>query len=343
MESWNIHFRIIASIRAPIIEGNYSVKDKIVSVSYPKQIDLGAGAGLIDLPKSLSTCFDIIWIETDKRVVEKLQSLTSQRHHLLFDILEYINEILTAFKLVRIGHSEGSGVRRIGKSDILMYFCLLENKPILMNLGLQIQQQDYPHLLPNSTHPQDTHGTTEIAIEHIGKKNYPIIRKFIRCFELIELGFYSEALLVSFSILDDNVQNVLYDLLKNKGLVDSKKQEEFLRAIKEQRLYIYLGSMLKILSGQSIEDLWSESPKAIEWLNKLRNKIAHKNIDATHSEAKVSLYLCIKILHILSKKGLIVFDCPKEIYRTAKINAAWSEKPPTWVPKGIEAENYEFN
>ncbi len=45
-------------IRGPIAEGDYTVGDAKISISYPLQIDLGFPEP-IDLPKSLSTVFTV--------------------------------------------------------------------------------------------------------------------------------------------------------------------------------------------------------------------------------------------------------------------------------------------
>lgn len=338
-----VTYVIGVAIRGPIASGDYEVGRAAITVSYPPAIDFGLPTP-IELPKGLSTVFEVTWADKSGATVKKLRSQKAERHHPVYHALEKINELLLAYKLVRVGHAEGKGIRTIGIGDTLFHFNLVNGQHTGdLNMGLKTYQRDYPWAYPNSGHPDDPSGTTEIAKPHIAADTYPIARRYVRCFELLEHGFYTEALIVAFSILDDLTQEMLHGLLIQKGMESRNERNDLLRGIKENRLRLYLGPMLKLLSGKSISEIWGEAETALGWLNKKRNEVAHQGYQADYSAAAKAIYACIKTLVVLDQHRLVESAFPVEIFRHAKITAAWSENPPEWVPQGENAESYAFN
>lgn len=102
-----ITFCIGIGIRGPIAEGDYDVGDAKVHVSYPQQVSFGIHQSPIDLPKSLSTVFTVSWNDRNGRTARQLSSKSFERHLAIYEAIDKINEILLAFKLVRVGHAEG--------------------------------------------------------------------------------------------------------------------------------------------------------------------------------------------------------------------------------------------
>jgi hypothetical protein len=292
----------------------------------------------------LSTVFQVTWPDKDGASVKKLRSKGAERHHPVHYALDNINELLLAYKLVRVGHADSIGIRTVGIDDTLFHFSLINGQHVgNLNMGLKIDPRDYSWAYPNSEHPDDPLGTTELARSHIAADTYPIARRYVRCFELLEHGFHTEALIVAFSILDDLVQEMLHDLLRQKGMESRNERNDFLRGIKENRLKLYLGPVLKILSGKSISEIWADAETALGWLNGRRNAVAHEGYRADYSTAAKAIYACIKTLVVLGQHGLITSDFPVEMFRHAKITAAWAEDPPKWVPKGEDALSFTFN
>ena len=72
------------------------------------------------MPKSLSTVFTVSWQDEDGRTAARLRSKSFERHLLIYDAIDKINEILLAFKLFRIGHIDGCGLRTVGIDDTLL-------------------------------------------------------------------------------------------------------------------------------------------------------------------------------------------------------------------------------
>ncbi len=338
-----VTYVIGVAISGPIASGDYEVGKTKIDVSYPPRIDFGFPTP-IELPKGLSTVFAVTWIDKGGVTAKKLYSQKAERHHPVHYALGKINELLLAYKLVRVGHADGTGIRTVGIGDTLFHFSLVNGEPVgNLNMGLKAYQRDYPWAYPSSGHPDDPLGTTEIAKPHIAADTYPIARRYVRCFELLEHGFYTETLIVAFSILDDLVQEMLHDLLKEKGMESGTARNEFLRGIKEHRLRLFLGPLLKVVSGKAIGEMWPDAETAIKWLNEKRNAAAHSGYQANYSTAATAIYACIKILVVLGQHELIESAFPVEMFRHAKITAAWAEDPPNWVPEGEDAESFSFS
>lgn len=336
--SSTVKYVIGLGIRAPIKSGLYRVDTKEIIVSYPKCINFGIE---LELPKSLSTQFEVTWDDPDSYV--RLKTNTHERFLPIYEAMAAINKLLLAFKLSRIGNSEGSGVRSVGSSDQLYSYALVDNSPQDLTLGLMIQQQDYPHLMPNAQHPEDNSGTTDIAKRYIDNDEPVIAKRIVRSFELIELGLFSESFLVSFSVLDDVTQMMLQELHHSVYNSTVQEQERYTSDIRNNRLERYLNSCLEELHGKKMQDLWEHFNTALTWFNRLRNQIAHNGALITHSEAKVGLYVALKIIITLDQEQLLRSGVNAEMYREAKMQASWSETPPSWVPSGQAASSTDFN
>lgn len=338
-----ITFYIGIGIRGPIAEGDYSVGGAKVHVSYPSQINI-VGLGPIDLPKSLSTVFTVSWNDREGKMARQLRSKTFERHLPIYEAIDKINEILLAFKLVRIGHAEGCGLRTVGLNDTLFYFSQINDQfSGDLNVRMKIYGRDYIWARKDGVDPDDPLGTSQLALPHIGSDTYKVARRYIRCYELLEHGFYTEAFIVAFAVLDDVVQQMLHRLLSEKGMNSEDEREELLRGIKEKRLRIFLGPLLKVLIGKDISCMWPGSENALDWLNRTRNKSLHGGRKVDYASAARGIFACIKTLTVLSQNQLVDADFSVELFRHSKITAAWTENAPAWVPSGALAESMDFN
>ena len=334
-----VTFTVGVGVRGPIAPGIYTVGRKQIEVSYPSGINIGFA--ILELPKSLSTLFVVSWDDRGRKVSSRLSSQGYERHLPIYDALAAIAELLLAYKLVRIGHADGRGLRTIGIGDTLVYFSAVDGVPTGdLNVGLKNYEGNSAWLGVQAE--PDPHGTTVIAAPHIGSQSLPLARRYVRCFELLEHGFYSEAFIVAFSVLDDLVQQVLHSTLSEKGLVSKPERDELLRGIKENRLKLYLGPILKLACGRDISSMWPESAAALEWLSSTRNRIAHLAEAVDYASAAKAIYACLKVIVALKEAGLTASEIPVELFRHAKITAAWTIDAPTWVPRGELAESMDF-
>lgn len=334
-----ISFTVGIGIRGPIEPGEYLVRNYHLQVSYPAVVNLGYNS--CEMPKSLSTVFVVSWEDHDESTAKLLQSKTYERHLPIYDVLNVISELLQAYKLVRIGHADARGLRTIGLYDTLFFYPSINGKHIGdLNVGLKNLAGN--NAWPTASPSADPLDTTQLARPHIGKSSLPLARRYVRCYELLEHGFYSEAFIVAFSVLDDFVQQGLHDLLNSKGLKAETERNELLRGIKENRLKLYLGPLLRLVSGQDIEALWPESKAALKWLNNTRNRIAHQAENIDYATAAKGIFVCLKLLVILNKNGVMRAEINIELFRNAKITAAWTSNPQKWIPSGELAESMDF-
>jgi hypothetical protein len=327
-----ITFYVGIGIRGPILEGDYDVGDAKIGISYPPQINLGLPEPIY-LPMSLSTVFTVSWPDKNSRTAAQLRSKSFVRDLPIYDAIDKINEILLAFKHVRIGHLDGHGIRTVGMGDTLFYFSKINDEYAGdLNVGMHRFGIDR----------DDPSGTTQLARPHIASDTYKVARRYVRCYELLEHGFYTEAFIVAFSVLDDLVQQMLNRLLTEKGMVSDSERRELLRGIKENRLKIYLGPLLKVLTGKDISTMWPASEKALKWLNETRNRLAHSGEKADNPTAAWGIFACVKTLIVLSQNQLMEADFTVDFFRHSKIKAAWTENAPDWVPSGSLAESMDF-
>ena len=334
-----IEYQIVVAVLGPIISGNYTVGRTTIQVAYPSHLNIER-LGSIPLPNGLSTMFRVMWQDTTGEIVAKLNSKGADRFQPFYFALEQINELLLAYKLVRIGHINGSEVRTIGEADCLAHTNLINGKFVGdLSMNLRTHGGTNRWGFAHAKHPEDPLGTTNLAVPHIGQSTFPIGRKFARCFDLIEHGYYTEALIVSFAILDDQVQIALHSLLEAKGLNEESERKQLLRNIKEQRLKLFLGPVLKLLLSKSISELWPDADVAMDWLNSERNAAMHGGYHANLRSAAFALFASMKLLLVLSRNGAFKLDLPNGMYRTARIMAAWQDSPPKWIPRSDEVDN----
>lgn len=336
-----ITFYVGIGISGPIAKGDYDVGDAKINVSYPQFINLDFGR--MDLPEGLSTMFTVSWPDTNGRFAKRLRSESFERNLTIYDAIDKINEIILAFKLVRIGSLEGLGLRTVGFGDTLFYFSKINDQYVGTSYLAMKLSNRYISQAVKGINPDDPHGTTSLARPHIASDTHKVTRRYLRCYELLEHGFYTEAFIVAFSILDDLVQQMLHRLLTDKGMDSESEQNEFLRSIKESRLRIYLGPLLKVLTGKDIFTMWPESKRALDWLNTNRNRLAHAGEKADYATAAKGIFACVKTLTVLGQNELMESDFTVEFFRYSKITASWTEDAPTWVPSGLLAEIMDFN
>jgi hypothetical protein len=337
-----ITFCVGMGIRGPIAIGDYNVGYAKISVSYPQQINLGFGR--IDLPEGLSTVFTVSWSDTNGRSAKRLRSKSFERNLPIYDAIGKINEIILAFKLVSIEKLDGLGLRTVGIGDTLFYFSKINDQYIgTPNLKMMLYGHSYyPRAAEKGIDPNDPHRITQLARPHIASDSHKVTRKYVRCYELLEHGFYTEAFIVAFSNLDDLVQQMLHRLLTDHGMDSETEQDEFLRCIKERRLRMYLGPLLKVLTGKDIFIMWPGSDRALDWLNRTRNRLAHTGEKADYATAAKGIFACVKTLIVLSQNHMMEADFTVEFFRHSKLTAAWTENAPDWVPSGSLAESMDF-
>ncbi len=114
-----------------------------------------------------------------------------------------------------------------------------------------------------------------------------IVRRIMSSLDLLNLGFYTESFITA-SLCDDLAQNVVKAGMLKKGL-DLSQQKEMLRAIKEERLKLFLTNLLKLCDWKSLAEDNPELFKSLMKTNSLRNLIMHGDKRISRSETLSSL------------------------------------------------------
>lgn len=210
-----LSYHIGVGVRGPIAESEYAVGGMTVAVSYPEVVEIPPER--LVLPHNLSTAFVVSWSD-DGVDEQRLRSSSFERLLPVYKALNAISELLLAFKMVRVGHIDGVGLRAVGINDTLFYFALVEGEQVGgLNVRLKSsgRRQTGTPIEPGLL---DRHGTSELAKPHIGTGTLPVARRFVRCFALLEHGFYTEAFVIAFATLDDVIQQMLDELLSARGI-----------------------------------------------------------------------------------------------------------------------------
>jgi hypothetical protein len=101
-----------------------------------------------------------------------------------------------------------------------------------------------------------------------------VVRRVMSSLDLINLGFFTESFINLFALVDDLTQEVIKAGMSGKGL-SSEDQKTLLRAIREERLKLYLTQLSKLCDWTSLEDEMPELFKRLIKANELRNRIMH--------------------------------------------------------------------
>lgn len=102
----------------------------------------------------------------------------------------------------------------------------------------------------------------------------PITRRVMSSLDLINLGFHTESFVNLFSLVDDLTQEVIKAGMTKRGLKDDEPNG-LLRAIKEERLKVYLCSLSKLCGWQSLEEGDKTLYDRVIKVNTTRNRIMH--------------------------------------------------------------------
>lgn len=123
----------------------------------------------------------------------------------------------------------------------------------------------------------------------------PILRRVMASVDLINLGFHTESFVNLFSIVDDLTQEVIKKGMELKGLV-ADEQKQLLRAIKEERLKLYLCNLAKLCGWQSLEEADKELYANVLKVNKCRNDIMHGSLRISKGKTFDNCNILLKLI-----------------------------------------------
>jgi len=108
-------------------------------------------------------------------------------------------------------------------------------------------------------------------------------KRMMSAIDLVNLGFFTEAFVAGFALLDDLAQRVIAGGLDMKGL-GQKEKTEFLRAVKENRLNHFLNTLTKLCDWVGLKEHDSNLNGRIAKVNSLRNSVMHGDRELSRVE-----------------------------------------------------------
>lgn len=124
---------------------------------------------------------------------------------------------------------------------------------------------------------------------------HPVLRNVMGSLDLINLGFHTESFVSLFSLVDDLVQEVMKAGMRKQG-INTKAQRSNLRAIKEERLKVYLCKLAKRYDWISLEEFDKEFFNSVLRVNTIRNRIVHGNRKLSKNDAIENSNILLKLI-----------------------------------------------
>lgn len=237
-----------------------------------------------------------------------MQDAFLTRVNYFFDNLMYISSQRNP------DHNQLMNVRPIGSQDIIMINFFIKDKLVATQgnsifgriLSNKINKDD-DDLWPPNAHL--TRIFSYIPVEH---------KLLTRSYALLNIGFYQEAILVAFSVLDAKLQELIEKRIQSELHLEKKEIKEYLMNISTNRLDTLLNFLFKLLDKTSLKSKEQDLFKELKRINKKRNKIVHNGEGATREEATGSVIVIAKVMEHLNQYHKGDFKIPKEFLNDSR-------------------------
>lgn len=150
-----------------------------------------------------------------------------------------------------------------------------------------------------------------------GNPVHPVTRRVMSTIDLINLGFYTEAFVNLFSLVDDLTQEVIKAGMTLKNL-RADEQKNLLRSIKEERLKVFLTTLSKRIGWVSLAEANEGLLSDILKVNKTRNNVMHGSHRMTRTEAIEASEVLLKLIEWLKSNPFNFFVPPFPLLRLAE-------------------------
>jgi|SRR5215216_329363 len=201
-------------------------------------------------------------------------------------ILPRLNSFLLQIKHSAPEPLKTGVIRNVGDIDLVFSNLSLEEEVIF--------SRGSPTLFAGTAPSSDSE--LQINVSDPLRREWSVLTRAV---DLVNHGYFLEAFVVGFSLLDDLTQEFLRARMPH---VSSDEASTLLRGIESARLRTYLGPLMRISTGESPFDDERLSAE-FSWLNDKRNKLIHTGEGCTRREAKRGLQTVFDILSFLNDKG----------------------------------------
>jgi hypothetical protein len=192
---------------------------------------------------------------------------------ILEQTLQAINEVLIWFRTEKEEiQNQNAFLRQIGRTDI-KYFLIPSPDDSRLVLGknpmFDLDRSGLAQMM--AAFP-----TRDVVMINGTWKNSPTVEvhRAMASLSLVDLGFYTEAFVTMFSLVDDLTQRVLRAGMEKRGLSEDQ-QKSMLRAIKEERLQHFLTGVSLLCGWESLEAADAGLFKQLLKVNTRRNAVMH--------------------------------------------------------------------
>jgi len=220
---------------------------------------------------------------------DEIRSWVYQNHSRVIhsSILPALNHFLVHLKLNHTGPLGAHVVRSVGEVDLVTSSLLVDGAPASSRVSQTfLCAVDEP---PRFT-SVDVDITREIPNE---------LLILTRAVDLVNQGYYREAFVIGFALLDELIQGFLVGRMPN---LSSEQAEDLLRRVERERMQTFFGHVLLLVTGSTPrkdDSLWSE----LKFLNTKRNGLLHSGAACSLSEARRGLEAVLKLLRYLDDLG----------------------------------------
>lgn len=203
--------------------------------------------------------------------------------------LSAISEVAIWVKAADQVGKMSSFVRQVGTTDVKAFFAMSKPETLVgwINPAFTFDRQAAGMIagfLPNMI----------VSNGPSANPTPPVTRRVLASLDLINLGFHTESFINVFSLVDDLAQEVIKAGMGTKGL-DEDEQKNLLRAIKEERLKVYLCNLAKLCGWSSLEEQ-KELYERVLKVNSLRNRIMHGSRRLAPTEAVEAINVLLTLI-----------------------------------------------
>jgi hypothetical protein len=235
----------------------------LVAHAFPKEM-LEPKRG-IKIDSSDCTVFTVSHLDRGNLDLEKIDNV-----RLVFEqSLAAISEVAIWAKSKSVAGRASSFVRQIGTTDVKAFFAQGASDTMVgwFSPAFTFEREAAAAMAGFLSNMIVSNGPAANPVP-------PVTRRVMSSLDLINLGFHTESFINLFSLVDDLTQEVVKAGMTQRGL-GSEEQKGLLRAIKEERLRIYLCNLTKLCGWQSLEESQPELHDRILKVNTTRNRIMH--------------------------------------------------------------------
>ena len=138
------------------------------------------------------------------------------------------------------------------------------------------------------------------------------VRSLNRAYALAEHGYPTEASLLAFATLDNELKKILTEYMLDNGM-EKEAASNLLRAIIQKRISTYLDSILFLVAGKSLRNDDQKLFESVKKANKARNDAIHNGEELSRHDAYEILdivFQVCKYLNSINSKHQIEIDRP---------------------------------